>query len=114
MQARVGLAVLQRHPVVAVFGEQLEPGLEALLVEHARLGIAEIDELLVGDGAHAGSFCCMSAVMKWAQARYWLRICHSLVPLVTSFLRSASVGSYRRATFTQSRPRECRPCWPRS
>ena len=44
----IGLAPFDRHPVVTILGEQVEPVVELLLVEQARLVHDEVDELLVG------------------------------------------------------------------
>src|ERR1044071_2645779 len=70
---RIGLVGRRRHPVVAVLGEELVPLVEALLVQQARFPDHELDG--IGHGA-----------MNSAQARNWLRMEISLVPLaVTSF-----------------------------
>ena len=51
-QPRIGLAPLQRHPIDAVVGEQIEPFLQPVLVDQPRLVDDEIDELLIGRRAH--------------------------------------------------------------
>ena len=91
-QPRIGLAPFERHPVKAVLGEQVEPFLEALLVDQPRLANDEIDQLLVGGRGH-GSYRHIDIVMNFDQARNWLRICHSVVPLVTAVVSGISDGS---------------------
>ena len=79
-EPRIGLAPLQRHPVDAVLGEQIEPFVEPVLVDQPRLADDEIDQLLVGRRGHCRAH--IDIVMYFDQARNWLRICHSVVPLV--------------------------------
>ena len=90
-EARIGLAPFDGHPVVAVLGEEVEPVVEALLVEQARLAQHEIDQLLVG--GRSGHRRHRPMVMNFVQARNWLRICHSDVPSVTTLRCSASPGA---------------------
>src|SRR4029077_16189354 len=112
-EARVGLAPFQRHPVVAVVGEQIEPFLEAVLVDQPRLVEDEADEILVGRHAHR-RVRHIDNIMNLDQARNWLRICHSEVPLISAVSWSASAGSQRRWMLTHGLASTWRPSWARS
>src|SRR5690606_12895524 len=117
MQTGVLLIVHQRHPVVAILGEQVEPLLVALFIQQAGFRIHKIYKGLTADFAHGYSssfLACCSGSMNFTQARNWARICISLVPLITTFFCWSSSFSTRRARFIQSRPRDCKPCWARS
>src|SRR5688572_15753202 len=78
LEVRILLAMHRRHPVVTVVGKQLVPFVEAFFVQQARFPDHESDEILVGH----------PAVMSSRQARNWLRMARSLVPLAT-FSRSS-------------------------
>ena len=91
-EARIGLAPFERHPVEAVLGEQVEPFLEAVLIDQPGLADDEIDQLLVGRRIHDRARH-IAMVMNFDQARNWLRICHSVVPLVTAVVSGISAGS---------------------
>jgi hypothetical protein len=67
-EPRIGLAPFQRHPVVAVVGEQIEPFLEAVLVDQPRLVHDEADQVLVGRRVHRQS-TVIDMVMNFDQAR---------------------------------------------
>src|SRR5260221_5923902 len=93
---RIGLVRRRRHPVVAVLGEQLVPLVEALLVEQPGLSNHELDG--VGHG-----------VMNSAQARNWLRMEMSLVPLAV--ISPDSPGVKFRCKCTQSFACAASPSW---
>src|SRR4051794_12805135 len=96
----IGLGrALQRHPVVAVLGEQGQPVVEAAGVEQRGLGGDEVFRR-----RHA------AAAMYFAQARNWLRISSSLVPLVVMVDCCSSDGSKLRCRLTHSLPSARRPC----
>src|SRR6218665_1326893 len=81
VRMRVGLRrAEQRHPVVAVGGEQGEPFVEPALVEQRRLVGDEIARIVHGPAS-------VPATIDWAQARNWLRISSSFVPLVVTLGR---------------------------
>ena len=92
VEPRIGLAPFQRHPVDAVLGEQIEPFLEAVLVDQPRLANDEIDQFLVGRRVLMAARH-IDIVMNFDQARNWLRICHSVVPLVSAVTSGISDGS---------------------
>lgn len=101
VQMRIGLrGPLQRHPVMAVLGEQREPVVEAAGVEQRGLGGDEV----CGVGHDAGS------AMYFAHARNWLRISSSLVPLVVIVSCPSSAESKLRCRLTHSLPSAFRPC----
>ena len=91
-EPRIGLAPFQRHPVDAVLGEQVEPFVEPVLVDQPRLADDEVDQVLVGRRGHVHSGH-IDIVMNFDQARNWLRICHSVVPLVSAVTSGLSAGS---------------------
>src|SRR5205085_8249627 len=94
----------RRHPVIGVLGEKLVPLVEALLVEEPRLEAHEARQLGVGRRAHASA-------MNSRQARNWLRMEISLVPLAVTSGASISPGSKLRCRFTQSLPCAASPSW---
>ena len=52
---RVGLLVIERHPVMAVLEPQCEPLIITPLIEHADFVINEVDQLVPGDRHFAAS-----------------------------------------------------------
>src|SRR5688500_3333823 len=98
MAEGVGLPGSERHPVIGILGEELVPLVETLLVEEPRLLDDEPRKLRFVHGA-----------MNLRQARNWLRIEISLVPL---HVRSASTSSSAlkfRCRLTHSLPSAARP-----
>src|SRR5215831_17406916 len=91
-QLWIGLAPLQRHPIDAVIGEQIEPFVQPMLVDQPRLVDDKIDKLLISRCLH-GSPLHIDNVMNFDHARNWLRICHSVVPFDTAVASCRSDGS---------------------
>src|SRR6185503_2063857 len=98
MLERILLPGRERHPVIRVVGEKLVPLVEALLVQQARFAQHEADELSFIHGA-----------MNSRQARNWLRIETSLVPLQVNSAASSSAGSKLRCRLTHSCPCAAKP-----
>ena len=82
MEAAIALPPFERHPVAAILREQCQPFLKTQLVQQARLADDKVDEIMVGWECHGAAH--MLIVMNFDHARNWLRICHSVVPLVTA------------------------------
>src|SRR5581483_9246025 len=98
-EPRISLAPFERHPVDAVVVKQIEPFIEAVLIDQARLADHEVDQLLVAWRGHA---TCppIDSAMYLAQAENWLRICHSVVPFVSAVTSGFSSALYSRCTLT--------------
>src|SRR5262249_31229364 len=84
-----------------------------MLVDQARFMQDEIDQVLVGRRRHR-SLRHIDKVRNLDQAGNWLRICHSVVPLVTAVASGTSDASYRRWILTHWLASTCKPSWARS
>src|ERR1051326_1984835 len=93
---RVGLVRRGGHPAVAVLREELVTLAEALLVQQARLADHELDRVVHG-------------VMNSAQARNWLRMEISLVPLAV--ISPVSSAERFRCRSTHSFACAANPSW---
>ena len=63
---RVGLFEVERHPVVPGLQPQRQPVAVARLVQHACLGVEEIDDLFLASGHSAATTPgSMLTVMNW-------------------------------------------------
>ena len=114
-EQRIGLAGLERHPVVAVRGKEGKPVVEPTLVEEVRLVVDEVHEVVAGGGAHpALSPAGIDIVMNRFQAANWLRICRSLVPFTIAVSPWSSSPARSRSRFTHSIPSETSPDCMRS
>ena len=110
---RVRLPRLERHPVVAVRGEEIEPFVEPTLVEEGSLVVDEVDEVVAGGDGHAAR-SGMDIAMNRFQAANWLRIWRSLVPFTIAVSPWSSSPVRSRSRFTHSIPSETSPVCMRS
>ena len=110
---RVRLPRLERHPVMAVRGEEVEPFVEPTLVEEERLVVDEVREVVTGRNAHSAR-SGIDIVMNRFQAANWFRICRSLVPFTIAVSPWSSSPARRRSRFTHSIPSETSPDCMRS
>src|SRR5687767_10681963 len=105
----IALARRQGHPVVGVIGEKLVPLIEALLIEKPRLLIYEADDVRL-EGVRGRLFSPVPhghGAMNSRQARNWLRIEISLVPL--QVISPSSPGWKLRCRLTHSLPSAASP-----
>ena len=79
----VFLIVVERHPVEAVMGPQIEPFVEPAIVQHAGFFIDEVDQVFAGGSLHH-AFPSIVIVMYFSHAWNWLRIWRSVVPFSTA------------------------------
>jgi septum formation topological specificity factor MinE len=67
-KSRIGLLPFQRHPIMTVISEQVEPFLEALLIDQTRLADNKLDQIVVARRGHGGARH-IDIVMNFDQAR---------------------------------------------
>src|SRR3954452_20246980 len=99
---------VRRHPVDAVFGEEIDPVLPALGVQQLGLPVEELLYLMLKRQVllHACMYC--------AHAFIWLRIGASDVPMLGPLSTTPFFSMSRpkwRPKVTQSPPSEARPVW---
>src|SRR5690606_8661078 len=104
-----GMGRLGRHPVDAVVGEKVDPGLPLLAVQQLRLAVEELlDRVLCLEVRHRHPF------MYRAQAFIWLRIGASDVSMFGPLSAAPFFSMSRpkcRAKLTQSPPSDASPWW---